>query len=106
MNLLKTLPFILGVAVFTGLGDFFSKKYSLNPTWRLATYAMLGYSVGVVFWFRMIYYFQDLAVAGGLWTLISLSILLLISHFLFQEAITTKQMIGLGLGLIAIVLII
>jgi drug/metabolite transporter (DMT)-like permease len=96
---------VAGVALFTGLGDYLSKKFSLNPNWHLAFYAASAYLVGVLFWFRMIYHFQSLARAGELWILTSGVLLLVISQCIFHEPLSPRQWAGVALGLIAIVLL-
>ena len=94
-----------GSILFFTMGEYLSKKYSLNPTGTRAIATIAIYMMGTICWLPSIRAMQNLTVLGTLWTLLGMTSTILVGMVGFKETITTTQGIGIGLALIAAVLL-
>jgi glucose uptake protein len=94
----------LATGVFTLLGNVFAKEWSLKRGVTLFTLACVSYFISaLVFMFALRY--GGLVVLNAISGLATLVATAVIGVLLFKEIISTPQMIGLFLGVTAIVLL-
>jgi len=95
----------IGLFASTIIGDYSSKQLTIHSTpWRWVT-VFLAYNFATAFWLLLLREVGHLGRAGLIWGLTSTIFLVCLSHFIFQEPMTTKQWIGVGLGLGALSLL-
>ncbi len=100
-----TLPLavltLLSSVLFYAGGEYFSKLWGLGPTPALLLTALACYIVSALLWFPALLYRDQLLTIGVDWEVLGLCATLLLGFFVFHEALTFKNWIGLALGLIA-----
>jgi drug/metabolite transporter (DMT)-like permease len=84
-------------ALFFGVGEYLSKKWSLNPSVLMAGSLILMYVFGTLAWLPAILKGQSLSIVG------TLCMTLFIGLALFKEPITTTQIVGICFAFIAII---
>ena len=99
------LLWIAGAVITTGVGDFLSKRYSLNPQVSTLACVIAAYVAGVMCWLQMMLRYKNLARAGVMWIVLSAVVLILLSHFVFHETITPRQWCGIVVGVGSLLLL-
>lgn len=97
---LAVVTLLSSVAFYAG-GEYFSKLWGLNPGAGLMLAAVLCYMISVLLWFPALLYRDQLSTVGIDWEVLALCATLILGFFVFHEAISLKNWIGLILGLIA-----
>ncbi|MFN4181307.1 MAG: SMR family transporter [Candidatus Paceibacteria bacterium] len=100
------IPFILlfvGGSVLT-IGDIIMKKWVSNQNWQTFLFGLLVYLIGLVF-LGLSFKYKNIAVASTIFVIFNIITLLLVSWFYFKETINPLQLAGVGLGIMAIVLL-
>jgi multidrug transporter EmrE-like cation transporter len=100
-----TLLWLLLSAGCFGVGEYWSKVWSLSPTMPRAAMLVVCYMLGSLAWLPAIYRGQSLSVIGSIWNLICMAITLVVGLVMFKETLNPTQMVGLGFGVIAIILL-
>ena len=59
-------------AVFFAVGEFLSKKFSLDPKINYVVLVLIAYSFGVLAWLPAILQKNQLSIVGTLWSVFSL----------------------------------
>jgi multidrug transporter EmrE-like cation transporter len=103
--MLIVLFWLLVSASCFGIGEYWSKVWSLAPTTPRALLLVFFYILGSLAWLPAIYKGQSLSVVGSIWNIICMGITLYVGLIMFKEPLNHYQMIGLGFALIAIVLL-
>lgn len=98
--MLAILIFLIAMIAY-GFGEYTSKLFSLNPSIKLVILTILLYIVPNICWFPLILWFKKLTIIGSLWNLGYVLITLFVGFFIFHEVVTTIQMIGIILAIIA-----
>lgn len=97
--------YVVLAMVFYGLGEWASKHYATQQRTVYAVVAMLGYMVNALLFLPALTRWNSLALLGTIWTIGYLAITLGLAFVVFQEQVTPRQMLGLVLGVIAVVLL-
>lgn len=84
------------------LAEYWSKLWSLTPSWLLAYAAVFGYLINVAFWLPALREHQHLAVLSMIYSLAYCLVSVFIGVMLFHEALSLRQELGIVLALIAI----
>jgi len=82
---------------------FLKKNYLTNNKTYLLLYLML-YMIIPFFLIKTLKY-EGIGITNMLWNIASTTLVLLIGYFIFKEHINHYQYIGIGLGILAIVLL-
>ena len=98
--------FLLLLVLFEGIADIFSKEWSLNGHWRWWVCAISAYIIANIFWLVALRKGAGLARGATLFFLASTIIAVLIGIIWYQETLTQKEMFGIVLGTISLILII
>jgi multidrug transporter EmrE-like cation transporter len=105
---LSAVPALLWLCLsgllFAG-GEYFSKRYILAPHWSILFLLLLLYCVGALAWLPALQRGKDLSVVGTLWSVIGLCLTVLIGVLIFGERLTLLRGVGIGLSVLAIVLL-
>ena len=91
--------------IFFALGEFFSKKFALNPGWTLFGYIIIIDIISISTWLPAIFEKNHLSTTGAIWSILSLVMTVLIGILLFGEKLTLIQSIGIFLGIISVTLL-
>ena len=86
------------------LAEYWSKLWALDSTLLLASGALLGYLINIVFWLPALKQHQGLAVLSMIYSLAYCLVSVAIGVVMFHEALTPRQEIGIVTALIAIAL--
>jgi drug/metabolite transporter (DMT)-like permease len=105
---IKWLLFIVALEVISILGDYLLKKASLQAGWTGWKQILMGgliYGLTAIGWFQVMRTFK-LFTISIFHSLITIALSILLSRFIFEERITTRELIGIVLGLASISLLI
>jgi multidrug transporter EmrE-like cation transporter len=95
---------ILSVSLF-GVGEYLSKKFSLAPSISLTLSIITMYALGALAWLPAIYKGQYLSTIGTMWNLLSMIMTLVIGIVIFNEQLTTIQIVGIGFALTSLIML-
>lgn len=104
----KWLLLLLGLEVISLLADYLIKKASLQTGFSGWVWLVAGgliYGVTAIGWFFMMRFFKFFTI-GLLHSFGIIMLSLLMSLFLFREKVTLRELIGVALGCVSIVLLI
>ena len=99
------LLWILVSSVFYALGEYFSKRYALEPRIHFVLLVVASYSIGVLLWLPAIRQRNHLIIASTIWSVIALGMTMLIGALVFGERLTPVNYVGLVCGALAVVLL-
>jgi len=92
-------------ATFFAVGEFWSKKFALNPKFLYVVLVVVIYSLGTLAWLPAILQKNSLSIAGTIWSVMSLFATVLIGVLLFGEKLSVIGVAGIITAIIAIVLL-
>jgi len=92
-------------ALFFAAGEFFSKKFALNPKLTIVAYILLMYIFGTLAWLPAILQKNQLSIVGAIWSVMSLLATVLIGVLLFGERLNMIGLAGIVAAFIAIILL-
>jgi multidrug transporter EmrE-like cation transporter len=107
MYIMQKIPVIILLIISaTGviLGDFFAKYWSLHQRTIFYVIAIAGYLISSIFYIPTLLR-QGLVVTSVIWSLLSIVGFLVIGLIIFKEPMTPLQMVGAGLGVLALVVL-
>ncbi len=96
---------LAALIVFEFFADILAKNWSMKGGWLLAVLALLGYLLGNAFWLFALKNGSGLARGAIVFSLASAILALLLGLFLFKEEVTPMQMLGMVMGLMALLFI-
>ena len=91
--------------IFELIADVLAKNWSLQGGFWLAASALAAYLLANTFWLFALKNGSGLGRGAVIFSLASAIIAIILGIFLYQEKVTTAQMIGMILGLISLVFI-
>ena len=98
--------FFLGLLVtFELIADFFSKEYSLKGYWLYWGIAILSYVVANIFWLSAMKSGSGLIRGANIFSVGSAVCATVLGYYVFHEEITRIQIVGVIMGMCAIVLL-
>ncbi len=92
-------------AMFFAVGEFWSKKFAINPKPSYVVLIIVIYSFGALAWLPAILQKNSLAIAGGIWSVLSLLATVLIGVLVFGEKLSFMGMTGIIAAFVAIILL-
>ncbi len=92
-------------ALSFAVGEYFSKKFGLEPGWMLFACVMGSYMLGTVLWLPAIVQNNQLSIVGAMWSVMSLLATVFIGTYLFGETLNAFAVAGIALGLLAVFLL-
>jgi len=92
-------------AVFFAIGEYLSKKFSLNPKITYVICILITYSLGALAWLPAILQKNQLSIVGTMWAVLSLLTTILIGTIIFSERLTTSDIIGILLAFAAVIML-
>jgi len=108
MNLLNALPTVAWLiisAIFFAIGEYFSKKFAIEPNWKMLLLVCSTYLMGTLTWLPAIVQTNQLATTGTGWLLLSILATLGIGLGVFHERVNSVQMVGIALAIVALILL-
>ena len=105
--LLAKLPVIVLLllsATSVVVGDYFAKSWSTNQKGIFLVIALTGYFFSGIFYIPSLLK-QGLVITSIIWSLLSILGFLFIGLVLFQETLSATQMVGVGFGVVALILL-
>jgi len=107
IEILPKLPIYL-LLIFSSCGviagDYFAKLWSINTKTSFLFLAFLGYIISSFFYIPTLLK-EGLIVTSIIWSLISIIGFLFIGFVVFKETLNTMQIIGVCVGLVALVIL-
>ena len=100
-----TILWLMLSAFLFGVGEYLSKKWSIEPSVKLGSLLVSMYALGALAWMPAIYRGRSLSVVGSMWNLLSFCLTLFVGLVIFKETLSTHQMVGVALAFIAIILL-
>ena len=103
MNWFALIILALGGIILT-IGDLFMKKWVVSNSWIIYISGMIIYIIGLNF-LAFTFKFKNIAVASVIFVLFNIITLILFSYFYFKEGLSTYEIAGMVLGILAIILL-
>lgn len=94
---------ILGSISLT-IGDIFMRKWVADDSYGNFSIGFICYLFGMLF-LAFSFKYKNIAIASMLLVLFNIITLLIVSWYMFKEPISTKEIIGIALGISAIILL-
>jgi len=91
--------------LFELVADFFSKKYSLDNRWWFWGLALLSYVIANIFWLSAMKNGSGLVRGANIFSVGSAIVASVLGYYFFQEKLSATQMVGVILGIVALILI-
>lgn len=91
--------------LFTIYGDYLSKKFAINPSWKYVVVISLFYAIGAALWLPAILQKNELSVVGAMWAVLLYVGVIALGLLVFKEPTSALGIWGMILGLISIVLL-
>ncbi len=108
MNLILAIPAIIWLivsALFFAFGEFFSKKFALNPSLAYVLIIVAIYTLGTLAWLPAILQKSQLSIVGAIWSVLSLLATVLIGVLIFREHLSLIGILGIIFAFIAVALL-
>jgi multidrug transporter EmrE-like cation transporter len=96
---------LVASAIFFAVGEFFSKKFALNPSIYYVVFILLAYCVGTMFWLPAILQKNQLSIVGTIWSVMSLLATVAIGVLIFNEKLGLTGILGIIFAFISIILL-
>ncbi len=96
---------LLVSAAFFAAGEYLSKKWAMRPSCGITLQVMIVYTFATLAWLPALFHKNQLAVMGTAWLLLATIATVLTGIWLFDEPLSLRQWSGVGLSLVAMVLL-
>jgi len=109
MNILLAIPAIIWLllsGVLNASGEYLSKLWGKNPSWKLAVLVALVYALSSIVWLPALLHKNQLSTMGIAWLLIAVVLTLFLGIVVFSEHLTGMQWVGVVLAIVALFLLI
>lgn len=101
----KTFHLFLSLVAFEFLALYSIKKYKISKENKFVVLAILGYSLVALTLIRIVEKNDSISLTNVTWNILSSMYGIFIGYILFTEEITTKQFLGVAVGMISLLLI-
>src|SRR5262245_30125429 len=105
VNAMPAIAWLIIAGVLFAAGEFFSKKFTLFPSWPVLFVVMSLYFVAALTWLPARRQKNELSITGALWSVISLLMTVLIGLLIFGERPSNIGMAGILAALVAVFLL-
>ncbi|MEK7556944.1 MAG: hypothetical protein AAB538_03125 [Patescibacteria group bacterium] len=102
MSWIPLLALLIG---FEAVADIFSKEYSIRGTWPYWVAGISCYIIANAFWLGAIRAGSGLTKGAMVFYVTSAVLSFVIGVIFYKEVLTRVQMVGIGLGVVALALI-
>lgn len=103
MNLIALILLATGGLILTG-GDLFMKQWVTTNKPSVYIFGMILYIIGLNF-LAFSFKYKNIAIASVIFVLVNILTLIAFSYFYWHEKLSGLEVVGLTLGIIAIVLL-
>ncbi len=101
---MNTIGILLAAGIILTIGDLFAGRWIQTKSRFLYTLVLVLYMIGLNFLIYS-YKFEDIAVASIMMEIFNIVTLTLAGKFLFKENITKTEIMGIIVGVIAIIIL-
>ena len=91
--------------LFFAVGEYLSKRWALKPDVSGAVWAIVFYAIGSALWLPALLEKNELVLMGRLWLLMGTIASMAVGLFIFREQLTVINWVGVGLSIIALMLL-
>jgi len=108
INFLIQVPAIVWLvisSIFFAIGEFFAKKWGMQPGIALMIKVLILYALSSMFWLPALLHKNQLLIMGTAWLILALVVTVLLGFFVFHEKLNTLQWLGIILALAALILL-
>lgn len=95
---------ILSSLFFVG-GEFWSKKFALDPKISFVILVLITYGVADLLWLPAILQKNQLSIVGVMWSVMSLTLTLLMGVLIFKEHLSLTGILGIITAFVSIILL-
>jgi len=96
---------LIASALTFSVGEYFSKKFSIEPRVSTVGYLLLFYLIGTILWLPAIYQRQSLSITGTIWSVLTMMMTVILGTVIFKESVSTTGMIGIALSIVSVILL-
>jgi len=96
------LLFVSGI--FVVLGDYFAKLWSVKQNLWIFIFSMIAYTLSSLLFIPVLLR-GDLIITALIWSLVNIIGFTFVGLYIFKEELSVMQMIGVALGIIAMILL-
>ena len=108
MDLLLSIPaavWLVLSAIFFAAGEYFSKRWAMHPSLGITASLLVVYILATLFWLPALLHKNQLAIMGMAWLLLGMIATVCLGLFVFNEKLSTLQMVGIIFALLSLVLL-
>jgi len=108
MDILRAVPasvWLIASALFYAWGEYISKLWGYHPSWGLTFAAFAIYGIGTFLWLPVLLHRNEIAVMGTMFLILALVATIAVGFLVFREAVEPRQIVGLVLAFVALVLL-
>ena len=102
--MISIIPWIIVGMIFYTIGEYYAKKYANTSLKSFGFASLIGYFICTCCFLPALSKYNSLSILGTIWNLLYLIITLFLGIIVFKETLTTVQIVGIGFGFIAIIL--
>jgi uncharacterized membrane protein len=98
------LKWYIASMVFYTIAEYYSKVYANAQSWMLLIFISVCYGINGAFWLPALKENNSLTIMSTIWAISYCLFSIFIGLALFGEHISVIQMVGVGLGILAVFL--
>ena len=95
---------LLGMLAYAA-GEYLSKRYAMQPTWKLYVFSIIAYVFTTFAWMPLILRTNTLAVTSTVWNIGYFIVSIALGILVFGEKMSPTQIAGLVFAAVAVVLL-
>lgn len=92
-------------ALFFACGEYFSKRFALNPKLNFVIFIIATYVLGTLAWLPAILQKNQLSIVGTIWSVLSLLATVFIGIIIFSEKLSIIGIVGIIMAFVSIILL-
>ena len=96
--------FVFVAMLFWGIGDYYSKEFAIYKQYSFMFISFVAYCINSLLFYSSICRFNSLSILGTISNISYLLITLFVAFVIFKEVVSARQIIGLVLAAVSIVL--
>ena len=85
-------------------GEYFSKRWSVDPSWWSVVVLFLCYNIGTACWLPALRTAGSLTLLGSAWCVLGMCVTITVGLAVYGEQVSGHQVIGLLMGIASIIL--
>lgn len=91
--------------IFYSFAEYFVKLYAQSPRLSMVYVSLLFYTLNTLCCYPILAKYNSITITGMLWAMCNIIMCLFVGIIIFDEPLTYKQIFGIVLGIVAVILL-